>query len=158
MHQLEAKISGLVTESGQKQIDFACIQATKAGADEALMLDPHGFVATCNSTNFFIARKGEVWTSTGRYCLNGVTRANVISLCRDNGIPVFEKDFSVTEVYGANEAFVTGTFGGVVPAVEVDGRTIGEGGAGPMTLRLRRLYRDLLDRECPPPGPGVPAP
>ncbi len=137
---------------------LACIQATKAGADEALMLDPHGFVATCNSTNFFIARKDEVWTSTGRYCLNGVTRGNVISLCRDNGIPVFEKDFSVTEVYGANEAFVTGTFGGVVPAVEVDGRTIGDGGVGPMTLRLRQLYRELLDRECPPPGPGVPAP
>jgi len=133
---------------------LACIQATKAGADEALMLDPHGFVATCNSTNFFIVRKGEVWTSTGRYCLNGVTRGNVVSLCRDNRIPVFEKDFSLTDVYGADEAFVTGTFGGVVPAVEVDGRTIGDGGVGPLTPRLRQLYRELLDNECPPSGAG----
>ncbi len=133
---------------------LACIQATKAGADEALMLDPHGFVATCNSTNFFIVRKGEVWTSTGRYCLNGVTRANVIGLCRDNRIPVFEKDFSLTDVYGADEAFVTGTFGGVVPAVEVDGRTIGDGGVGVLAPRLSQLYRQLLDRECPPPGAG----
>ena len=131
---------------------LACIQAAKAGADEALMLDPHGFVATCNSTNFFIVRKGEVWTSTGRYCLNGVTRGNVIALCRDNRIPVFEKDFSLTDVYGAEEAFVTGTFGGVVPAVEVDGRTLGDGGVGPLTPRLRQLYMELLDRECPPSG------
>ena len=133
---------------------LACIQASKAGADEALMLDPHGFVATCNSTNFFIVRKGEVWTSTGRYCLNGVTRGNVISLCRDNRVPVFEKDFSLTDVYGADEAFVTGTFGGVVPAVEVDGRTIGDGRVEPLTPLLRRLYKELLDRECPPPEAG----
>src|SRR6476660_7784568 len=104
----------------------ACIQAYTAGADEALMLDPHGFVATCNSTHFFIVRKGEVWTSSGQYCLGGITRANVITLCRENGIPVFEKSFSLTDVYGADEAFVTGTFAGVVPVHTIDGRRIGE--------------------------------
>ena len=93
----------------------ACIQAAEAGADEALMLDPHGFVATCNSTHFFIVRKGEVWTSTGKYCLGGITRGVVIELCRDNGIPAFEKDFSLVDVYAADEAFVTGTFGVVIP-------------------------------------------
>ncbi len=129
---------------------LACIQATKAGADEALMLDPHGFVATCNSTHFFIVRGGEVWTSTGRYCLAGITRGNVIALCRENGIVLFEKDFSLTEVYGAEEAFVTGTFAGVVPVVEIDGRTVGDGVRGPVTLRLQQLYRALLERECPP--------
>lgn len=121
----------------------ACIQAAKAGADEALMLDPHGFVATCNSTHFFIVRDGEVWTSTGRYCLGGITRGMVISLAREAGIPVYEKDFSLTDVYGADEAFVTGTFAGLVPVGEVDGRTIGEDGAampGPMVKRLRELY------------------
>ncbi|WP_020398451.1 aminotransferase class IV [Kordiimonas gwangyangensis] len=121
----------------------ACIQAAKAGADEALMLDPHGFVATCNSTHFFIVRDGEVWTSTGRYCLGGITRGMVISLAREAGIPVYEKDFSLTDVYGADEAFVTGTFAGLVPVGEVDGRTIGEVGAampGPMVKRLRELY------------------
>ncbi|MEY3373062.1 MAG: hypothetical protein RLZZ537_1530 [Pseudomonadota bacterium] len=93
----------------------ACIQAIEAGADEGLMLDPHGFVATCNSTHFFIVRKGEVWTSTGDYCLGGITRANVIALCRQNGIPCFEKNFSLSQVYSADEAFCTGTFAGVVP-------------------------------------------
>ena len=106
------------------------IQAIKAGCDEALMLDPHGFVATCNSTNFFIVRKGEVWTSSGDYCLNGITRGKVIALCRTHDIPVYEKNFSLTDVYGADEAFVTGTFGGLTPVVEVDGRTIGDGGPG----------------------------
>src|SRR5678815_2404320 len=106
----------------------ACIQAYTAGADEALMLDPHGFVATCNSTHFFIVRKGEVWTSTGQYCLGGITRANVIALCRDNAIPVFEKSFSLTDVYGADEAFVTGTFAGVVPVHTIDGRRISDRG------------------------------
>ena len=100
----------------------ACIQAIEAGADEALMLDPHGFVATCNSTHFFIVRESEVWTSTGDYCLGGITRGNVIEICREAGIPVFEKNFSLTDVYGADEAFVTGTFAGVVP-VRVGGRT-----------------------------------
>lgn len=126
----------------------ACIQADKAGADEALMLDPQGFVATCNSTHFFIVRQGEVWTSTGQYCLPGITRANVIALCRENDIPVFEKDFSLTEVYGSEECFVTGTFGGLTPVATVDGRTLGTGELGPVTSRLRGLYRDLIEREC----------
>lgn len=124
---------------------LACIQAHKAGADEALMLDPEGFVATCNSTHFFIVRRGEVWTSSGRHCLPGITRANVIALCRREGIPVFEKDFSLTEVYGAEEAFVTGTFAGVMPATEIDGRTVGDGQPGPMVARLQSLYRGLID-------------
>lgn len=122
----------------------ACIQATKAGADEALMLDPHGFVATCNSTHFFIVRKGQVWTSSGDYCLRGITRSNIISLCRKNDIPVFEKNFSLTEVYGASESFVTGTFAGVAPVTTVDGRTIGSGKRGPMVKRLQSLYLDML--------------
>ena len=125
----------------------ACIQATQAGADEGLMLDPHGFVATCNSTHFFIVRKGEVWTSTGDYCLGGITRANVIQVCREAGIPVFEKNFSLTDVYGAEEAFVTGTFAGVVPVTEVDGRVLTPA-RGPMVERLQTLYRDLMDRDC----------
>lgn len=125
----------------------ACIQAARAGYDEALMLDPHGFVATCNSTHFFIVRKGEVWTSTGKYCLGGITRGNVIRLCRENDIPVFEKDFSLTDVYGADEAFVTGTFAGLVPVCEVDGRTMGDGQRGPLVERLQALYRQLLADE-----------
>ena len=125
----------------------ACIQAIKAGFDEALMLDPQGFVATCNSTHFFIVRDGEVWTSTGDYCLAGITRANVISLCRHNGIPSFEKNFSLSQVYGAQEAFVTGTLGGVVPVIEVDGRAIGEGRSGPMVQRLQNLYAELVNKD-----------
>jgi branched-chain amino acid aminotransferase len=124
----------------------ACIQATQAGAKEGLMLDPHGFVATCNSTHFFIVRKGEVWTSSGDYCLAGITRSNVIRVCREAGIPVFEKNFSLTEVYGAEEAFVTGTFAGVVPVTEIDGRNLTQG-RGPMVERLQGLYRALLDRD-----------
>ena len=124
----------------------ACIQATQAGADEALMLDPHGFVATCNSTPFFIVRKGEVWTSSGDYCLGGITRSNVIQLCREEGIPVFQKNFSLTDVYGADEAFVTGTFAGVVPVTEVDGRDLTDG-RGPMVERLQQLYKALMDRD-----------
>lgn len=127
----------------------ACIQAAKAGADEALMLDPHGFVATCNSTHFFIVRKGEVWTSSGDYCLGGITRSNVLRVCRENDIPCFERNFSLTDVYGADEAFVTGTFAGVAPVGEVDGRVLGDGGRGPMVERLQGLYLQLLDRECP---------
>ena len=126
----------------------ACIQAAKAGADEALMLDPHGFVATCNSTHFFIVRKGEVWTSSGDYCLGGITRGIVIELCRGNDIPVFEKNFSLTDVYGADEAFVTGTFAGLAPVREVDGRTIGDGRRGPLVARLQQLYLERLDQEC----------
>ncbi|MET0230499.1 MAG: aminotransferase class IV [Rhodanobacteraceae bacterium] len=125
----------------------ACIQAYTAGADEALMLDPHGFVATCNSTHFFIVRKDEVWTSTGQYCLGGITRANVLAVCREAGVPAFEKSFSLTDVYGADEAFVTGTFAGVVPVHTIDGRTIGEGRRGPMVERLQTLYRALVARD-----------
>jgi len=126
----------------------ACIQATKAGADEALMLDPHGFVATCNSTHFFIVRKGEIWTSTGDYCLGGITRSNVILLCEQNDIPILQKNFSLTDVYGADEAFVTGTFAGLAPVREVDGRIIGDGRRGSMVERLQQLYLDLLSTEC----------
>ncbi len=128
----------------------ACIQATKAGADEALMLDPQGAVATCNSTHFFIVRKGEVWTSRGMYCLGGITRGNVIEAAREAGLPVFEKDFSLTDVYGADEAFVTGTFAGLVPVVEVDGRTIGEPrtpAIGPITGKLNSQYKTMTGRE-----------
>jgi branched-chain amino acid aminotransferase len=125
---------------------IACIQAAKAGADEALMLDPHGFVATCNSTHFFVVRRGEVWTSTGDYCLAGITRANVLRLCRDNGIPAFEKSFSLTEAYGAEEAFVTGTYAGIAPVIEIDGRRI-SAARGPMVERLQRLYLELIERD-----------
>ncbi len=124
----------------------ACIQAAKAGANEALMLDPQGFVATCNSTHFFIVRKGEVWTSTGDYCLGGITRRNVIEICRENDIPVFEKNFSLTDVYGADEAFITGTFAGVVPATEVDGRVLTQG-RGPMVERLQQLYKARIEKD-----------
>ena len=127
---------------------LACIQATKAGADEALMLDPRGFVATCNSTHFFIVRRGEVWTSSGDYCLGGITRGNVIGLCREHSIPVRERNFSLTDVYGAEESFVTGTFAGVAPVAAVDGRTIGSGTRGPVTERLQSLYLELMERVC----------
>jgi branched-chain amino acid aminotransferase len=129
----------------------ACIQAYTAGADEALMLDPHGFVATCNSTNFFIVAGSEiapeVLTSDGRYCLAGITRANVLELCRAHAIPVREATFSLTDVYAAREAFVTGTFAGVVPVRSVDGRTIGGGRRGPVVARLQALYRELVDAD-----------
>lgn len=127
---------------------MACIQAAKAGADEALMLDPHGFVATCNSTHFFIVRKGEVWTSTGDYCLGGVTRGVVIELCEANGIPVRQKNFSLHDVYGADEAFITGTFAGLVPVRTVDGRLI-SAARGPMVERLQGLYRGRVRQDAP---------
>jgi branched-chain amino acid aminotransferase len=123
---------------------LACIQAYTAGADEALMLDPDGFVATCNSTHFFIVRGGEVWTSTGMYCLAGITRSNVLRLCELQRIPARERSFSLTEVYSADEAFVTGTFAGVVPVHTVDGRRIGTGRRGPMVERLQGLYVELV--------------
>jgi branched-chain amino acid aminotransferase len=122
----------------------ACIQAYTAGADEALMLDPQGFVATCNSTHFFVVRRGEVWTSNGAYCLGGITRGNVLEVCRRAGIPAYERLFSLTDVYSADEAFVTGTFAGVVPVHTVDGRRIGDGRRGPMVERLQGLYADLV--------------
>ncbi len=139
---------------------IACLQAEAAGADEALMLDPNGFVNTTNACNFFIVRKGEVWTSTGDYCMNGVTRSKVIELCRANDIPVFEKNFSLYEAYSADEAFLTGTFGAQTPVAAIDGKPIGggvadctggganaaenTGVAGPMTRRIRELYADLV--------------
>lgn len=122
----------------------ALLQALEAGADEALMLDPTGAVATCNATNFFVVRRGEVWTSPGQYSLNGITRRMIVELCKANGIPVSERPFSLTEVYDSDEAFVTGTFGGLTPVVKVDGRTIGTGEPGPMTGRLNELYAEAV--------------
>lgn len=124
---------------------LACIQADKAGADEALMLDPMGFVATCNSTHFFIVRDGEVWTSPPEYCLGGITRGNIIKVCRELGIPVFEKRFSLFDVYSADEAFITGTFAGVTPVREVDGRSI-ETIDGPVSQTIREAYKALQAR------------
>ena len=128
---------------------MACIQADKAGADEALMLDPAGFVATCNSTHFFIVRDGEVWTSPPEYCLGGITRGNIIRVCREAGIPVFEKRFSLFDVYSADEAFITGTFAGVTPVREVDGRLI-EQKDGPISRRIRELYKTLQANSLTP--------
>ena len=125
---------------------LACIAAQKAGADEALMLDVNGFVCTTNSCNFFIVRSGEVWTSTGDYCLNGITRQKVIEICKLEGIPIFEKNFSLVEVYGADESFLTGTFGAQVPVGLVDGRPIGNGVAGDITKRIRSAYFDLIEK------------
>ena len=125
---------------------MALNQAIQAGADEALMLDVHGAVSTCNATNFFIVVKGQVWTSTGQHCLNGITRRKIIEVCRANAVPVFEKDFSLTDVYSADEAFVTGTFGGLTPVMEVDGRPIGDQTPGAITRRLRELYLAEIDR------------
>jgi branched-chain amino acid aminotransferase len=134
---------------------LACIQATKAGFDEALMLDPHGFVATCNSTHFFIVRDGEVWTSTGEFCLGGITRANILRVAAENGFVTREKSFSLFDVYSADEAFVSGTFAGLTPVVEVDGRTIGtpaaagaEDVSGPVTKKLRGFYKALQRAEA----------
>ena len=125
---------------------LACIAAEKAGADEALMLDVNGFVNTTNACNFFIVRKGVVWTSTGDYCMNGITRQKVIDLCRENGIPVFERNYSLVDTYGADEAFLTGTFGAQTPVSEIDGRQIGDGTLGPVTKKIRQLYAQLVQR------------
>ena len=122
---------------------IACLQAEQSGADEALMLDPHGFVNTTNACNFFIVRRGEVWTSTGDYCMNGVTRQKVIDLCRANGIPVHEKNYSLYEAYGADEAFLSGTFGAQTPVAEIDGKPIGTGDR-PVMMRIRELYKELV--------------
>lgn len=128
---------------------MACIQADKAGADEALMLDPAGFVATCNSTHFFIVRDGEVWTSPPEYCLGGITRGNILRVCREAGIPAVEKRFSLFDVYSADEAFITGTFAGVTSVREVDGRVI-EHLDGPVSQRVRALYKALQARSLTP--------
>ena len=125
---------------------IACLQAEQAGADEGLMLDPHGFVNTTNACNFFIVRRGEVWTSSGDYCMNGVTRQNVIDICRADGIPVFEKNFSLYDVYGADEAFLTGTFGAQTPVAEIDGKAIGWGDR-PVMAQIQQLYKELVRRE-----------
>lgn len=122
---------------------LACIQANKMGADEALMLDPHGFVNTTNSCNFFIVKNGEVWTSTGDYCMNGITRKKIIMLCKDNSIPVFEKNFSLVDVYSADEVFITGTLGSLVPVLELDKRTF-DAKNNKLTQTLQSLYNDLI--------------
>ena len=124
----------------------ACIQAAQAGADEGLMLDRHGFVATCNSTHFFIVTGGEVWTSSGDYCLDGITRGVVIEIAREAGLTVRERNFSLTHVYGAEEAFCTGTFAGVAPVGSVDGRVLGTE-RGPVIARLQRLYCECIARD-----------
>ncbi|MEM9496938.1 MAG: D-amino acid aminotransferase [Pseudomonadota bacterium] len=126
---------------------LACIAAEKAGADEALMLDVHGFVNTTNACNFFVVRAGAVWTSTGDYCMNGITRQKVIDLCRANDIPVHERNFSLVETYSAEEAFLTGTFGAQTPVGEIDGRVIGTGDIGPVTQTIQTLYKALVARQ-----------
>lgn len=125
----------------------ALVQAIEAGCDEALMLDINGFVSTCNATNFFMITNNEVWTSTGEYCMNGITRAKVIEACKKNGIVCKQKNFSLFDVYGADEAFVTGTFGGLTPVTKIDGRTIGNGEYGEMTKKLSDLYNQLIEEE-----------
>jgi len=127
---------------------LACIAAEKAGADEALMLDINGFVNTTNACNFFIVKKGAVWTSTGDYCMNGITRQKVIDLCLANEIPVLERNYSLVDTYSADEAFLTGTFGAQTPVGEIDGRIIGSGSMGPVTQRIRTLYKEMVNREC----------
>ena len=125
---------------------LACIQANKAGGDEALMLDPYGFVSTTNSCNFFIVRNNEVWTSTGDYCMNGITRLKVIQLCKNNNIPVFEKNFSLVDVYSAQESFITGTLGSLTQVLTIDGRNIGSSDDGwPVTEKLRSSYKELIN-------------
>ncbi len=125
----------------------ALIQAIEAGYDEALMLDINGFVSTCNATNFFMVKNGEVWTSTGEYCMNGITRGNIIRVCQENGIPVYQKNFSLFEVYDADECFVTGSFGGVTPVTKIDGREIENRQNWSMSLKLSELYEQLVQQE-----------
>ncbi|MEC9474727.1 MAG: aminotransferase class IV [Candidatus Neomarinimicrobiota bacterium] len=122
----------------------ACIEAEKKGADEGLMFDPNGYVSTCNSTNFFIVRNGEVWTSTGEYCLKGITRSIVIDLCKENNIHIYEKNFSIDDVYTADEVFVTGTFAGLIPVIKIDDRQISAGQRGRYTKKLQNHYKDQL--------------
>lgn len=124
----------------------ALIQAINAGADEALMLDPHGFVASCNSTNFFIVRDGGLWTSTGKYNFNGITHQTIKRLAHENGIELFVGDYTLAQVYSAEEAFVTGTLGGITPVTRVDGKVIGEGKPGPLTARLAELYHNYISQ------------
>ena len=137
---------------------IALNQALAAGADEALMLDINGFVSTCNATNFFMVKNGAAWTSTGAYCMRGITRGKVIERGRAGGVEVLEKDFSLTDVYDADEAFVTGTFGALTPVREVDGKLIGAGaGMGPVTARLEELYRGAIAEAVAAAGAEAPA-
>jgi len=123
---------------------FGCLEANEKGFDEGVMLDPQGNVSTCNSTNLFMVKQGEVWTSTGDYCLPGITRGNIIQLCRENMIPIFEKDFTINDMYQADEVFVTGTFAGVIPVVKLDDLELGDGLRGPITETLYRLYKNKI--------------
>ena len=123
----------------------ACIEADKMGVDEGLMLDPNGYVSTCNSTNFFMIKGNEVWTSNGQHCLNGVTRYSVIDICKKRGIAIKEKEFLVNDVHGADEVFVTGTFAGIIPVRSVDGNTIGNGIRGPLTEKLQTWYEKDIE-------------
>ena len=125
---------------------IACIQANKAGGDEALMLDPYGFVNTTNSCNFFIVKNNEVWTSTGDYCMNGITRKKVIELCSEHKIPIYEKNFSLVDVYSAQEAFISGTLGSLTQVISIDERSIGTSDEGwPITSKLRQAYKKLIN-------------
>ena len=126
----------------------ACIEASEKGGDEGLMLDPHGFVSTCNSTHFFMAKDGEIWTSSGEFCLDGITRRKVLEICKSNGIPSFAKNFTLDDVRSADEAFVTGTFAGLTPVVSFDGVPVGDGKRGPICERLQGLYISLVEDEC----------
>ena len=140
-----SKVGRVVSFSGAVLHEvMALVQAIEAGADEALMLDVNGMVATCNATNFFIVKNGELLTSTGQYCMNGITRGKVIEVAHESGIPCYQKDFSLFDVYGADEAFVTGTFGGMTPVTHIDGRQIGDGKFGPMTRRVSELYENKI--------------
>jgi len=129
---------------------LACVEANELGYDEGLMLDVNGFVSTCNSTNFFIVQNGEVWTSTGEYCLNGVTRGNIIRLCKENDIPVYEKNFLLEDCYISDEAFVSGTFAGVIPVMKIDGHELHGAKRGELTERLQKLYKEDIEKLYPP--------
>jgi len=125
----------------------ALVQAIEAGADEALMLDINGFVSTCNATNFFMIKNNEVWTSTGDYCMNGITRSKIIKICKENNMICHEKNFSLYDTYSADEAFVTGTFGGVTPVTHIDGKQIGKGNFGSISKTLSNFYEQLILKE-----------
>ena len=125
----------------------ACIDAHRKGGDEGLMLDPHGYVSTCNSTHFFMVKDNSVLTSTGDFCLHGVTRQNIIDICKTKSIPIYEKNFTLSDVYDCEEAFVTGTFGGVVPVNEIDGHELKVLGDNSMAALLQSYYNDLVELE-----------
>ena len=126
----------------------ACIDAKRKGGDEGIMLDPHGYVSTCNSTHFFIVKDGTVWTSTGEYCLGGVTRKNILDICNRQSIPVYEKNFTLSEVYEADEAFVTGTFAGVLPVYDIDDHELNVLGSKSLVKKIQTYYNDLVSQVC----------